>query len=669
MRRPVRARRVPAGAHAGAAPHPPRALRAALAAVFVVLCATAGERTLGVISDEQQMLATAVAMVEEGELGIAKGQLFSLSNREGDAVSPYGMGLSLVEAPVVLACGAWETAFGARSSQSLFVLLGVLLVIAAAGAAGLLARALGAPPAGEALAALATGLGSPLWAYPQTALSEPLQAATIGGAAALASLSVSEAKWARLLRAGAGFLAGWAVLTKGVNLALLPFLALPVALDRVESRDLRGRARAVAEWAAGLAAPLSLWLFFEVVRFGAPLSAYAKQGQGFTHPPLDGLWRLLVGPNKGLLLYVPLLAVSAAALVGLVRRPERRGTGLAVAGGFGTLLATSSAWWAWDGASGWGPRLLVPAVPLLAGAAAASLARPLARRLALLAAGLGVAVNLLGVLQADAATQHYVDAAGPVRLSAEEARRFPSTAVAEDGASSLPLRRSAVSNLDAAFSPLRLHAFLLGVRLGSESRFDAERRLGEAPWLSRHPEARPRLAFSPGTYGEILTGYLLDGFRWPHLFSVLRAGEAERRAGYNGAYDVALADQVGRLLDLGRGADAERLARKLDGLAPSGFSAAYLAEALRVGGKREELRRFVEGLPASSSRSPLVSIVQALLARDEGDATGAAFHLERAARSAPLPALVAARREPPERWPSGLRAFLALEPPRPAQPR
>ena len=134
-----------------------RALGLSAVAAFVLLAGTAEERTFGTVSDEQQMLYTAISIATTVELGIARGQTFSIPRPAGDAVSPYGMGLPLLEVPFALAAGPWEARFGARTSQTLFVLLQVLLVTAAAPGAGLLARTLGAGGFGQGARRLRDG--------------------------------------------------------------------------------------------------------------------------------------------------------------------------------------------------------------------------------------------------------------------------------------------------------------------------------------------------------------------------------------------------------------------------------------------------------------------------------------------------------------------------------
>ena len=142
-----------------------RFLLALLLAVFAVLGLTADERTFGTVSDEQQMLYTAVSLASFGEIGIAAGQIFNVPRPAGDAVSPYGMGLPLLEVPLAALARPWEARFGEHSSQTLFVFLQILLVTGAAAFSGLLARRLGAGRFGEGLAVVATALASPLWAY------------------------------------------------------------------------------------------------------------------------------------------------------------------------------------------------------------------------------------------------------------------------------------------------------------------------------------------------------------------------------------------------------------------------------------------------------------------------------------------------------------------------
>lgn len=641
-----------------------RTLLVVTAGVLVVLAGTAEERTFGTVSDEQQMLYSAVSMATFGEIGIGRGQIFGVPRSGGDAVSPYGMGLSLLEVLPALLARPWEKTFGEHSSQTFFVFLQVLLVTGAAALAGLLARALGAGRSGEGLGVVAAALASPLWAYTGCGFSEPLQALCFAGTAASALLAAlrddgGETAAARRLAALAGFSAGFALLTKSVNVLFAGLLMLPLLFDG-EGRLAPGRRlRLVSAAALGGAVPALAWLAFEVVRFGRPFSSYASQR--FTHDLLDGLWRLLVGPNKGLLLYFPLLPVAVAGLVLLARGRGTRAAAVALGATVAGVWALHAGWWAWDGSHGWGPRFLVPVVPLLAAAAGVAADRSrLLRRAALALAGLGVLVNLLGVLQTEAASGHYVATTGGVRVSREEFERYPLAFREATGQQEPVLPRNQVARSETAFAPIRLHWFLLRQRVAASSAADAARRLEEAPWLATHPDARPRIRAGAPVMTTVtpLDNYLVAPFRWPHLGAAMARREGDPPGTFNNAFRNGLADQVFRSLDVGRPGRAAPLAAFLHEQLPSGYTAAIYAECMRAAGRRDEARAFLRTLPDRARLSPAVNLVQALMARDDGNAEAARAYMEEAGRRLRTPALVRALGMPPSDWPAALRSFL-----------
>ncbi len=357
----------------GRVPRPEIAVRirrpfaAALLLAGVVLALTADERVYGLMADGRTMLRTAVSMATLGEIGIARGGAVDVPRPGGDAVSRYGMGPSLVLVVPALLAPAFEKTFGTGASQTLFVSHQILLVLLAALSAGLLAKAWGADERAAAAAVLATALASPLWAYVPLDFSEPLQAALAGGAFAAAAWAVKESareatrRRALPLAVLAGFLAGFALLSK--SLLVILFAAVLAALWAPTV----GRARRLAAACAGFAPPAAAWLVFEIVRFGRPFGSYG--GERFDHPVPDGLWRLLVGREQGARLLLS-ARPSRGRRRGVALLKARRPAALPAFAFALVLLAAASAWWAWDGTFGWGPRLLLPAVPLLAAAAA-----------------------------------------------------------------------------------------------------------------------------------------------------------------------------------------------------------------------------------------------------------------------------------------------------------
>src|ERR1019366_6548306 len=304
-----------------------------------------------------------------------------------------------------------------------------------------------------------------------------------------ARASRAEGRAALRLAFAAGFCAGWLVLTKAVNLLFLPLALLPLLVGMLPPA--RDRVRAWAAAAVGVALPVVAMLVFEVARFGRPFSSYAR-GQSFSHPPLDGAWRLLVGPNKGLFLYFPLGLLAVFGLVALVRERETRGAAVSTLALAGAFLALYSNWWAWDGSGGWGPRFLVPLVPLLAAAAACAATTRIARAAGVLLVLLGAGVNALGVFESEAASFFYLATTGFSRVSKSLYEEYPASYRPPVRAEGFWLPRNAVASADAAFSPLRLHVFLLGIRLSQDAQTRASRALAP-PWLAACPEAVPRL--------------------------------------------------------------------------------------------------------------------------------------------------------------------------------
>ena len=643
-----------------------RSLAACVAAAFLLLAATAEERTFGTVTDEQQMLYTAISIATTGEIGISRNQRFSVPRPAGDAVSPYGMGLPLLEAPLAALAGPWEARFGVRTSQTLFVLLQVLLVTAAAAGAGLTAGAFGAGAFGQALAIFAAALASPLWAYTATGFSEPLQAACLVFAFVLASAaSRAPSPRAERLAAGAGFAAGALVLAKGVNVVFAPLALLPLALAR--ERPMGARARTGIAAAAGAAGPLAAWLALEIVRFGRPLASYGDQR--FAHPLVDGAWRLLAGANKGLLLYFPLAALALWSLARALRAPAVRAEAVTVLGLLAAFVGVYARWWAWDGTGGWGPRFLVPLVPLLAGAAGAAASSRAGKVAGVALAALGVGVNALGAFQTEASAFAYVWSTGFARVSPELYAEYPKSfqpPPVENGV--YRLWRYVPAASDAAFSALHVHPFLLATRLADLGDAERRERLMRPPWLNSHPDAVPDLPPpSPMiTTRTPLEIYLTTPFRWPHLFMSFSRPRGERPGAYNPAFYAGLADQALRNLDIGRPDRAARIAETLFALLPSGYTAALRLEGLRLSGQEDAAREFLQELPDRVRRAPVLLLVQALRARDQGQDALASALLADAARGLGTRAVREALGRPPAEWPRNLRELLAEAPDGPA---
>jgi hypothetical protein len=246
------------------------------------------------------------------------------------------------------------------------------------GGAGSGRPAAGPRPAWLAFAAFAFGTtafsaaAQDLWAH---------AAALVGIAIVLRALVDGRPRSGHLpaaLLAGAG--AGLAGLARPID-GLIGLLALVVSSRRA---GVRGAAAVVA---GGL--PFALLLAgWNHLCFGAPWrTGYGAEAHAFTGPWLEGLAGLLVSPNRGLLVYSPVLVLALPGLARvLARAVGRRGNleggrspreaglprdesarAIAVLALFplAILLATAK-WHTWVGGFSYGPRLLTSATPVLA---------------------------------------------------------------------------------------------------------------------------------------------------------------------------------------------------------------------------------------------------------------------------------------------------------------
>jgi hypothetical protein len=156
-----------------------------------------------------------------------------------------------------------------------------------------------------------------------------------------------------------------------------------------------GRLRAFAGFSSPIAAALAVNLWYDWLRYGNVFTVgtgKALEG-GFSTPLWTGLYGLLLSPGAGLLVYVPLLIFSAALFPRFYRRA--RPEALLLLSLLLLRLLFYARWSFWDGRD-WGPRFLVPLLPLLLLPLVVLPARRWIRAAALALAGAGLAIEVLG---------------------------------------------------------------------------------------------------------------------------------------------------------------------------------------------------------------------------------------------------------------------------------
>ena len=265
---------------------------------------------------------------------------FYLAGRTAHALLPaYGMSLEMVtKATVALGNGCTAA-------------LAVWLVWWVAASTVSSAR-------GALAAALIAGFGTSLWPYSKFGFNVPLSAVMI---AAIAYYSLEGARTGRTSAVWlAGVMCGLALLTRHeFVLAALP----PIMLLGWFRRD--ALAKTLLWWSLGAAPGAGVWALYNVARYGSPIETgyFKDQTLGMGGSIVDGLWGQIASPGASVFVYAPVMIMALVA-VWLIRK---RDPALAWFVGGTTVLFTLfyAQLESWVGGRSYGPRYLVPFMPLL----------------------------------------------------------------------------------------------------------------------------------------------------------------------------------------------------------------------------------------------------------------------------------------------------------------
>ncbi len=310
------------------------------------------------IPDSFYSLETAQAVVTQGQLQIPYSSGFTLQGPGGRSYSKYGFGLVLYYLPVVAAGDAMVGGSpGAALLFNGFLLsfANIPFVILALVVFDKLLRRFGAPQVFAAVCGLGLGLGTLAWRYACYGFSEGMQM----GLLMLTVYALIRRTPRAIIVGGIAF--AWLFLVKQVYVAYLPAL-LVYLLTRPEELPRRIRKTALFLFPLLLAGSFDLWLNF--VRFGDAFEAgYGNEAGQFY--PLQ-MWRtlpaLLGSLDKGLLIFCPILVLGLFGWRAFARqhRAEAVLCGVLIA----ENLLIAAAWHSWEGGWCWGPRFLVPVIPL-----------------------------------------------------------------------------------------------------------------------------------------------------------------------------------------------------------------------------------------------------------------------------------------------------------------
>lgn len=357
----------------GGAPARPGAARTArwiFLGALLCYAAFGGGRIVG--SDEVTMFQLARALARGG---VAVPEGATMPGPDGRHYTKNAAGQAIAALPLVVAGDAVAGIAGlpparrelaSRFVASFFNAAVTALLLAAFYRA---ARALGVGGAPAFAATLLLGYATPVDPYAKSFMAEPLQA--LGLLLALTGAARAAAGDDRAARSAAlgAFLA---VSVKLVMLPIAMLALLPLVARRSDGRPVPGRWLGLA----AIAAALAFHAAYNLARFGTPLeSGYGRQAgaAAWSTPLAVGLYGLLLSSGKGLVWFAPPLALLPFGIARMRHVAGRDRSGAAIAARwaaravlmtlvFTVLLYARFEHWAGDGS--FGPRYLVPVIPL-----------------------------------------------------------------------------------------------------------------------------------------------------------------------------------------------------------------------------------------------------------------------------------------------------------------
>lgn len=301
--------------------------------------------------DGNSMLGVAESLVTRHSITVTS-PVLGTPGRDGHIYSTWYPLLSILAVPFVAAAALISRAFHVPLHYLAAVFAGVLPALftaATAGLVALIAVQLGSTLSGARRAALAFGLGTVAMVYARTFYADPLLSLLVAGAV---SLTLTRDTRKILF---ASLLALLAVLAKPTGVLLGTLLCLYLILKKA-------RLRVSLLPLAGTVVGLVCYAAYNAVRFGNPLNFGPANPFSLALIP-KGLAGQLVSPGAGIIWYCPpvIMAVLGFSKAVKVRQMEA----LLIGSVFGAFLLLHSAVPYWEGGWSWGPRYLLPTLPVI----------------------------------------------------------------------------------------------------------------------------------------------------------------------------------------------------------------------------------------------------------------------------------------------------------------
>lgn len=309
-------------------------------------------------SDTVVSVRTAETLLATGSMIIDPEPHHTFTTPDGRSYAKYGIGLPLFFLPLVAISHVLAAILRLPSNELTGFLISfanIPFAILSAALFGLLLRRFGASGKSARWLVLGLGAGTLCWRYAGYDFSEALQM----GFLLLAIYGVLRGSARHLAMGGAAFAA--LVLMKIVYAAYLPIF---LAYLLIQSGDRRRRFGHAALFASPLLPAFGILAWANFARFGSILeTGYGEEvfqffpsRLGYTIPAL------MVSLDKGLFVFCPVLILGLLGWRAFARKQPREASFFGVILVLNLLLAAS--WHSWDGGWSWGPRLLVPMLPI-----------------------------------------------------------------------------------------------------------------------------------------------------------------------------------------------------------------------------------------------------------------------------------------------------------------
>lgn len=300
--------------------------------------------------DGNSMLAVAESLVTRHSIAVPSG--LGAVGPDGQIYSTWYPLLSFLAVPLVALAVPISQSFHVPLHYVAGVFAGVLPALFTAmtvGLTALIAVQLGSTLEGARRAALVLGLGTVAMVYARTFYADPLLALLVTGGV---YLTFTRAPRNILL---AAFLALLAVLAKPTGILLGPLLCLYLFVKRVAIK-----VSILPLVASGVG--LLCYSAYNVVRFGNPLNFGPANPFSMALIP-EGLAGQLFSPGAGIIWYCPPTILGALGFSKAAKAKLKEG--FLIASVFGAFLLLHSAVPYWEGGWSWGPRYLLPVLPLV----------------------------------------------------------------------------------------------------------------------------------------------------------------------------------------------------------------------------------------------------------------------------------------------------------------